>query len=41
MYDNLLLVAEMLSPELPGWVEHHARVRSMLADGPVTPGVKF
>jgi hypothetical protein len=41
MYDGLLLIAEMISEDLAQWIEHHARVRSILADGPVTTGVKF
>ena len=41
MYDGLLRIAEMISADLPSWIEHHARVRAVLADGPVTTGVKF
>ncbi|MBV8749554.1 MAG: Abi family protein [Candidatus Eremiobacteraeota bacterium] len=41
MYDGLLRVAGMISADLPSWIEHHARVRAVLADGPVTTGVKF
>jgi Abi-like protein len=41
VYDGLLSVADMLSPDLRGWIEHHARVRSLLADGPDTAGIKF
>jgi abortive infection bacteriophage resistance protein len=41
MYGGILSIAEMLSTDLAAWIEHHARVRSILADGPVTTGVKF
>lgn len=41
IYDGLLMVAGMLSDNLPDWIEHHARIRSVLADGPVTTGIKF
>jgi hypothetical protein len=41
VYEGLLSVAEMISEDLAPWIEHHARLRSVLADGPVTTGVKF
>ncbi len=41
MYDGVLLLADMISEDLRGWIEHHARIRTVLADGPVTTGVKF
>lgn len=41
MYDGLLLISAMLSDDLPPWIEHHARTRAVLADGPGTAGVKF
>lgn len=41
MYDGLLRIADMLSEDLSSWIEHHARVRTVLADGPVTTGIKF
>ena len=41
MYDGLLRIADMLSEDLSAWIEHHARVRAVLADGPVTTGIKF
>jgi hypothetical protein len=41
MYEGLLTVASMLSEDLAQWIDHHARVRSILSDGPITTGVKF
>jgi len=41
MYEGLLLIADMVSPDLAPWLEHHTRLRQVLADGPVTTGVKF
>lgn len=41
MYDGLLVLANMLSDDLAGWIEHHARIRDVLANGPIATGIKF
>ncbi|HEX3466445.1 MAG TPA: Abi family protein [Candidatus Elarobacter sp.] len=41
MYEGLLLVADMISPDLAPWIEHHTRLPRVLAAGPVTTGVRF
>jgi Abi-like protein len=41
MYDGLLLIADMLSDDLSAWIEHHSRIRSVLARGPVTTEFSF
>ena len=41
MYEGLLTVASLLSEDLAQWIQHHARIRSVLSDGPITTGIKF
>jgi hypothetical protein len=41
IYDGVLMLASMLSPELPQWIEHHSRVRQCLSDGPNGNSIRF
>lgn len=41
MYTRLLAVAQMLSPELDRWIEHHSRVHLLLAKGPFSAPYTF
>jgi hypothetical protein len=41
MYDNLLRGAELLSADLPDWIEHHSRVREVLSAGPSPTRCRF
>jgi hypothetical protein len=41
IYDGMLELAEMLSPELGPWIEHHSRVRQHLSEGPNGNSLRF
>jgi len=41
IFDKLTAAAQLLSPELNEWIDHHSRVAVLLAKGPFSPPFSF
>jgi len=41
MFDKLIAAAQLLSPGLNEWIDHHSRVAALLAKGPFSPPYSF
>jgi hypothetical protein len=40
-YDSILRIIALMAPNLVPWVEHHSRVRTLIAHGPYEPHAMF
>ena len=40
-YESILRIIALVAPSLVPWVEHHSRVRSLIASGPYPPSSRF